>query len=60
MRALAQNKLNQLYEIIFPQPLELTQEEKQEIIDDFNGSDSGKKINSHIRIINSAINILCK
>jgi hypothetical protein len=58
MKSLIENKAHQLYEIFFPQPNELTQEEKQEVIDDFNGNDAGKKIDARVKMINATFGVL--
>ncbi len=58
MREFLQNGFSRLCETILPQQIKFTQEEKREIIDDLNGSDSGKKINSRIKLISYAIDVL--
>lgn len=52
------NMFPQLYETFFPEPPPLTQKEKQEIIDNLNGVDAGKKIDANMKMINITFNIL--
>jgi len=58
IRDILRNTFPQLYETFFPEPPPLTQQEKQEIIDNLNGGDAGKKIDANIKVINITFNIL--